>query len=369
MSSRGRLCITFLAITAVLGTTLGTTSDSSARVAHVAASPLLNVAAVGGVVVSADGRIHCPPHCSAAYPLGALVTLSPTEPFSSHWIKGCVGTAPQCLVGISGPISVRARLARKPVNVGVGVSGFGTVVSSPAGLACGIANGPCSAKFGEGSTVTLIPYGAPGVSLGAWRGPCSSAGTGPCKVLVGATTEVTAAFPHALVAARNSTAAVDHTLTVNLANGSISSSPPGINCPPVCSAPFPEGSIVVLSGAGDYEWGGDCHGSTASCAVFLDADDFVTAGQFVTTGLVCCGVNITVSGHGLVTGGKIRCSGTTGTVFGCQTMVPPNETVVLRAKASHHHRLLRWSGGYCRGRRLKCTVLVEDAVNLEAVFR
>jgi len=73
-------------------------------------------------------------------------------------------------------------------------------------------------------------------------------------------------------------------LTVNVGgpgSGTVTSSPPGINCPPSCSATFNGVSQVTLTAMpatsfGFGSWTGNCTGTNPTCAVTLDASN-VTA--------------------------------------------------------------------------------------------
>ncbi len=68
-------------------------------------------------------------------------------------------------------------------------SGFGSVASSPAGIACGT---DCSESYASGTTVTLTPLRATGSTFMGWGGACT--GTGPCTVAMSAARSVTASF-------------------------------------------------------------------------------------------------------------------------------------------------------------------------------
>jgi outer membrane protein assembly factor BamB len=68
------------------------------------------------------------------------------------------------------------------------------------------------------------------------------------------------------------------TVTVNGA-GSVNSSPPGISCPPTCTAQFPTGTQVELTpspSSSFIDWGGECSG-TGTCALTMDLDQSVVA--------------------------------------------------------------------------------------------
>jgi hypothetical protein len=82
----------------------------------------------------------------------------------------------------------------------------------------------------------------------------------------------------------NGTAAIARTLTVTKqgsGSGTVTSSPPGINCGPNCSAVFADGTTVMLtanpaSNSTFTGWGGACSG-TAACPVTMNADQTVSA--------------------------------------------------------------------------------------------
>ena len=76
------------------------------------------------------------------------------------------------------------------LKVNKGGNGKGTVVSSPAGIACGAT---CEADYEEGTKVTLTATAAPGSTFTKWAGAgCSGAGS--CVVTIEHNTTVTAVF-------------------------------------------------------------------------------------------------------------------------------------------------------------------------------
>jgi Divergent InlB B-repeat domain len=76
---------------------------------------------------------------------------------------------------------------------------------------------------------------------------------------------------------------VEPNLVVEIAgDGRVTSTPSGIDCPPACSASFPEGTNVTLlaaSGEGAVfdGWGGTCGGIDETCELTLNADTAVEA--------------------------------------------------------------------------------------------
>ena len=76
-----------------------------------------------------------------------------------------------------------------PEKLSVGVSGSGTVSSSPAGISC---PSTCSASFSDGAAVSLSATPASGYSFSGWSGACS--GTGNCAFTISGATNVSASF-------------------------------------------------------------------------------------------------------------------------------------------------------------------------------
>ncbi len=74
-------------------------------------------------------------------------------------------------------------------SLSAGVSGSGTVTSTPSGISCG---STCSASFANGTQVTLNETPASGWVFSGWSGACSGAGS--CVVTMSAAENVTAAF-------------------------------------------------------------------------------------------------------------------------------------------------------------------------------
>jgi Divergent InlB B-repeat domain len=91
-----------------------------------------------------------------------------------------------------------------------------------------------------------------------------------------------------LLAAGVATSATTNTLAATLTvqvsgQGEVTSSPPGIQCPPVCSAPFAAGATVTLTAtAGDDftldGWAGSCPGASGTtCRLAVEGDTEVEA--------------------------------------------------------------------------------------------
>jgi PASTA domain-containing protein/List-Bact-rpt repeat protein len=147
--------------------------------------------------------------------------------------------------------------------------GSGTVTSSAAGIDCGAT---CSHGYPNGTIVTLTASAAAHATFAGWSGGGCS-GTGPCVVTMNGKTSVTATF-----------GLVPETLTVSTGgagDGTVISSPAGIDCGAVCDHAFDYGTPVMLTaspaaGSSFDGWAGDCTGR-ASCVVAMTGAHVVEA--------------------------------------------------------------------------------------------
>lgn len=157
-----------------------------------------------------------------------------------------------------------SKTSSQPVQLTVAVTGTGTVTSSPAGINC---PSNCSASFAPGTSVTLTATAGSGFAFTGYSGACSGS---TCQLSLSSNQSVSATF----------TPTPQLTVTVT-GQGTITSSPAGINCPTTCTAAFASGSSVSLTAtpqAGNSFSGftGACTG--ASCQLTISS----TAGASVT---------------------------------------------------------------------------------------
>jgi len=143
-------------------------------------------------------------------------------------------TAGNCTFTIEEDSSIEAKFEPfyelKALKAG---TGNGTIASSPAGINCGAT---CTAKFAEGTSVVLTATEASDSHFVEWSG-CDSVTANQCTVAMNANRSVTATF-------------FKPTLTVTKGvngDGTLTSSPAGINCGSTCTALFGYGSTVTLT--------------------------------------------------------------------------------------------------------------------------
>jgi hypothetical protein len=158
--------------------------------------PSLTISKAGnGTVTGAGGKINCGGTCSATFALGTAVTViaSPGGNVFSGWSGACTGTQLNCSLTVNDAVNVTATFTPQ-FTLSVGRSNPGTVTATPTGndreLNCG---SNCSAKFTQGTNVTLNAIPPTGKSFVSWGGAC--AGTAPtCNVTITKDTSVQANF-------------------------------------------------------------------------------------------------------------------------------------------------------------------------------
>ncbi|WP_181183921.1 InlB B-repeat-containing protein [Prosthecodimorpha hirschii] len=163
------------------------------------------------------------------------------------------------------------------------------------------------------------------------------------------------------------TPATTYALSVSkTGNGTVTSSPSGINCGSTCSANFTENASVTLTaaastGATFSTWGGACSGSSTTCTVTMSAAKSVTA-TFVAT-QISVSVSKNGTGAGSVTSSPsgIDCGATCSTTFAYAT------SVTLTAAPDNASVFGGWSGS-CAGTSTTCTLSADAAKSVIATF-
>ena len=227
----------------------------------------------------------------------------------------------------------------------------GTVTSSPGGIACGAS---CEAEYEEGTVVTLSPSSAEHSEFKGWSGACT--GTGSCEVTMSQARAVSAEF------------VTKPKLTVSdtgPGEGTVTSSPPGINCGTTCAAQYNSGTKVTLTATpaehSEFKgWSGACTGA-GTCEVTMSEAKSVSA-EFAPKPRFKLTVSDTGPGEGTVTSspGGIACGAS------CEAEYERSTVVTLVPVAAEHSEFKGWSGA-CTGAGT-CEVTMSEAKSVGAEF-
>ncbi|MTW23166.1 InlB B-repeat-containing protein [Allochromatium palmeri] len=158
-----------------------------------------------------------------------------------------------------------------------------------------------------------------------------------------------------------------YTLSINKAGqGTITSSPSGIDCGSTCFTNFESGTIVTLSATPDigYQfdgWSGACSG-TQECTVSMEQNQTVLAQFSATAQPKVYTLNVTKTGLGTVTSSPagIDCG------FDCSESYAEGTTVQLSPLPESGYRFVGWSG-VCSGTG-QCSVSMNQNQTVTATF-
>jgi hypothetical protein len=182
--------------TAPIGTEMGDFIGSQNAAANIGV-PSITVTKTGsGTVNGAGGKINCGGSCTTTLAAGTAVTLTanPGGTVFSGWGGDCNGTQTTCSLTVNAAQNVTATFT-SIFTLSIGRGGNGTVTGTPTGvlstqISCG---GNCSAKFTDGTIVTLNATPGAGLKFVNWTGACQ--GTVPsCDVAITKNTQVQANF-------------------------------------------------------------------------------------------------------------------------------------------------------------------------------
>jgi parallel beta-helix repeat protein len=214
--------------------------------------------------------------CTKEYAKGTEVTLTATPIGDSFFVgwsgAGCSGTD-NCTVTMTEDQRVAATF-RPPATLNVNTNGNGTVTG--VGINCG---SDCTETFEKGKQVALKAIAEGDYVFDDWSGECS--GKIFCTITMNADKTMTANF-----------SLPKTTLTVDKeGNGTVESSPSGINCGSDCEERYDTTDEITLTAEpkADYlfeEWEGDCDlvNTADDCIVTMETDKEVTA-IFATSGV------------------------------------------------------------------------------------
>lgn len=153
-------------------------------------------------------------------------------------------------------------------------NGEGIVTSADSGIVCG---SDCSETHWAGTPITLLAEPATCRQFSGWSGICT--GLNPtCEIILTSDTKATATFIGGV-------GLPSYSLTVTKlgdGGGSITSTPPGIECGMSCSALFLCTDSVRLEAVQNSDssfvgWSGACSGISPTCDLMLTGDTTVTA--------------------------------------------------------------------------------------------
>ncbi len=364
-------------------TTCNITMDNSKVVNAAFASSVsqyqLNVTKSGtgtGTVASNSptaAGIICGADCIEAYASGAIVTLTYTTDQNSvfaGWTGACTGSGSTCTVVMNEAKTVMATFnsqSSTAYTLSVGVSGSGTVTSSPAGLTC--YSTVCHQTFPAGTSVTLTATPDTAAAFGGWDDDCS--GTGNCTFVMDGNKGVTARF---------STASYSLTVTkTGEGAGSIISSVPAgainMSCVSCGQTKLLAKNIAVTLFATPLEnstfvgWSGACNTTTPSCSLIMDGPKDV-AGEF-TSAVKTLTIITEGDGYGVVKSstGDIECGKDIwwGDKTNCTKTYETTTSVTLTATKGVGSIFVGWTGA-CTGTETTCTVSVDSAKTVTANF-
>lgn len=160
---------------------------------NVTADSLTVIRSGGGSVTGS--KINCGTSCGMFAPAGTVISLiaNPGGLVFTGWGGSCSGTQTTCSVTVNGQTQVTAGFLPQ-FTLSVGRSNPGTVTATPTGndraLDCG---GACSAKFTQGTVVTLVATPPLGKTFASWGGACSGTDT-TCTLTIAKDTSVQANF-------------------------------------------------------------------------------------------------------------------------------------------------------------------------------
>lgn len=349
--------------------------DTAVGATFVPASTSLAVILAGagsGTIASSPGTIDCTTGsssgCTSALAQGTVVTLSaspaPSSVFAGWSGGGCSGASSTCTTTIAGLATVTATFTLAQETLTVEPATGGTLVSSPAGIACGESGSACAATFAYGTIVTLTESPLPGWQFAGWAScPGGDISATTCTMTVSAATIVGADY-----------AGVNDSLVVTFVGsgagtivGTDAMDVLDIDCPSSnCSADLAYGTVETLTatpatGSTFLGWSGGLCSGTGTCTTTVSDTTTITG----TFGLIpeSLAASLQGSGSGTITGAGLDCGGTGST---CSTTVPYGE-VVLTATPAAGSVFSGWWGA-CHGASPTTTVDVTGATTCVADF-
>jgi uncharacterized repeat protein (TIGR02543 family) len=233
-----------------------------------------------GTVTSDRGGVDCPEACESDSVSGPIsFTATPAAGWSFlGWSGACSDTTNPCVASLddaTSDVRLTAIFAQPSPVLHVAVQGQGTVSTVHREISCGAT---CQSEFLPGTAVTLTATPDADQQFVRWEGACAGSGKS-CTLTISADTTTTAVFaPEPVTVA----------VAVSSGQGTVTSSPAGLDCQTACSASFGSGTDVTLTAhpAAGFRfagWSGDCSGTATTCALTPTTDSTAAARFEVVT--------------------------------------------------------------------------------------
>lgn len=243
------------------------------------ASTTLNVTLDGmghGMVTSTPPGISCTSGtCTHDFTTSSIMLTADPDGSSAFtaW-SGCAGAGSSCIATLGTTTATVHATFQDLITVFVTVddsTATGTVTTSPVGIAC--RTGTRSASFPRGTALTVTAVPGSNVMFGGWfgGGVCSSPMadeytpqqlakiyTNPCVFTVSP--------ENADIAEQALFSLKTHFTVTTQGSGTVTSIPPGLNCPPTCSVDVPRQSTIGFVASPSARWTGGCFRAEKFCS-------------------------------------------------------------------------------------------------------
>ncbi|HEC85628.1 MAG TPA: hypothetical protein ENI48_10375 [Thioploca sp.] len=317
------------------------------------------------LAASSDQGTQCTVNCTTIYYESERVALTATPEADSSfvgWSGDCAGTGTSTTVTMNSVKTCTASFELLPpatLTVTKTGDGTGTVKADlPAQINCGES---CSEEYAANTVVVLTAVADDDSTFTGWSGNCSSTES-TITITMDVSKTCTASF------SRLAPPGSHHLTVTKTENGSVTSSPTGINCGATCTTHYPEGTVITLTASPDAgftftRWSGNCSSISNSVVVEMNATQICMAhfAQIPPAG----NHNLTVikTGNGTVVSAPsgINC----GTI--CTAAYSEGTSVTLNATPDTFARFIGWDGN-CTGTNSVATVAVNATKNCFAHF-